>query len=114
MTRTLTVKPKIQKVLDTMADNPSLVECMKNFEGVKGWKLIANDLVFKMGNNKLLKDFVQKVHSAKIEVEREMRSDLNKRILSERPTHVVLVQKTLGKDLNRRLKLYVRAARIQA
>ena len=86
--------------------NPTLVDYMNRFnEKDLYWMTIANDFVLKVKENPRVASFVETVHSAKIEIEREMRKELDLKIMS---MGVCRVYHALGGDLVKRLRSYIK------
>ena len=84
---------------------------MKDFgEKVPHWTSFANDFVFNMKENSSVASFVETVQTAKIEVERKMRMELDEKLMEMGVCPVYLA---LGEDLVKRLRFYIKMQSIK-
>lgn len=66
---------------------------------------MANDFVLDM-KNKMIKKWVKETHAAKVQTERKMRQELDKKILSMRTERFTSV---LGLEFTKRIRYFIRA-----
>ena len=77
----------------------------RNDEVGMNWGELANDYVLDM-TNKRIKYFLKNTHTAKVETERKMRQELDKRILSMRTEKL---NQNFGLEFVKRIRYYIKA-----
>lgn len=106
------IKPKLAKVHELFKRTSSLTSCMKNFDQADGgWSLVASDIIKDAGINQNLQRFSQQILQAKLESEREMRKQLDTRIMQERNS--AAFNRAFGNDLLNRICNLIQARLIR-
>ena len=100
------IKSNLKSVERVYEENPTLAKYMKFFdEKDTHWLKVANDLILKAKENPRVQPFYDSVHSAKVKVERRMRTELDRRLTEMGPCRLM---DELGNNLVKRLRLYIK------
>lgn len=85
------IEPDIGPVWKVYAQNETLVDRMKEFEKKDLWSIFSNDFVLNVSETDMVGTFVRDVYQAKVKVERQMRRDLDQKIIGiSEESHIAL------------------------
>jgi len=87
----------------------SLIDSMYfDSEGKVNWEVLADTFFLNIANKKRVQSFVKTVHAAKIETERKMRVELDRKVVNMR---IEKLASSIGKDFAERIRYYVKKYR---
>ena len=86
-----------------------LIDHVNFSESVANWETVAKDFVLRIGSKKRVELFIKQVNAAKIEVERQMRRELDVKIVQMKPDKLI---PSIGKDIMDKVRFYSRKYRL--